>query len=222
MGKGLLSKAISLAMAPGESIAHLKFVFLEEKNGDADAAVAALCEKLAATVIGEKKLSTSDLAILQLMEDSSYHLAALRSPDPVLYAGWFFGVKGSRLFEPYGFLRDLLDPWPAKGMATVHAGVTEAKVDHQLGTQVLVEAHPLGFLPRSWKVTGRCDRLSWEVSTSALKLDRPASRDLTFAWRAREDPAPRCDVCGAKLTMELQRPGEPEHVKVGGHGWEPE
>ena len=230
IGKGLLSKGVSFAMALGESVAHIKLVFLEQTTGDSDAVIAEVCRALGAIVIGDKRLSTPDLAVLQLMEDSTYHLFGLESLDPVLYAGWFFGVRGLRLFESYGILRVLLDPWPAKGEVTIPAGATEAEVEHKLGTQVLIEAKPSGYINRPWKergvVSAQGKVRDWQVTgiseqLCVLKLDAPSPVANTFLWRGREDPMPVCDICGMPLVMELVEPDGDDNENVWGERWGP-
>ena len=74
-GRGILSRSISFAMARPRGVAHLKLLFLEERVGEADAAVHEVCQGLGATVLGDKRLPTAELAVLQLMEDTTAHLA---------------------------------------------------------------------------------------------------------------------------------------------------
>ena len=59
---------------------------------------------MGAHILGDKSLTTPDLAVLQLMEDTMYNLAALESPDSNLYSACFFGVLGRRVFQSYGVL----------------------------------------------------------------------------------------------------------------------
>lgn len=219
LGAGLLSRSSSFVMGHTESAAHVKLLFLDQTPGESDAAIAAVCAELGAAVIGDKRLPTADLAVLQLVEDTMYHLAALEEPDPELYAAWFFGVKGRRLFQSYGLLHGKLDEGWVKGTTTIVAGMAEAPMEHGLGTQVKVEAQPSGFLPKGWRIKGHADGRAWEVTAAGVELDRPASRDLTFAWRARQDTHPVCDVCGARLDMVLVPPTGAEAEEVGGARW---
>jgi hypothetical protein len=217
MGKGLMSKAISFRMAHGRSVAHIKLVFLEKVKGDSDEAVAEFAKVLGAIVLGNKRTSAPGTIVVQLMADSTYHLFALESPDPELYAAWYFGTNGSRLFESYGFLREMLKEWPAKGEVTIPAGASSVVVDHRLGIQALAEAKPAGYVNRPWVEQGVVSAdgkvRDWHIDIGEqvmIKLDSPSPADCTFLWHAREDPTPVCDICGMKLVMVLSPPDGPE------------
>lgn len=205
-GRGLLSRSISFVMGRPQSVAHLKLLFVEDQGCQTDAAIDALCREMGAAVIGDRKLATAELAVLQLMEDTMSHLTALQTLAPELYASWFYGVGGLRLFQSYGILFGQLQEGWVRGEATLSAGMGQAKVEHGLGSQVVVEAQPLGFLPKGWKRKGRVDARGWEVTSSFVKLEQPADRSITFSWRARQDTTPRCDICGKGLEMVLVPP----------------
>jgi len=222
VGAGLLSRSISFAMGRPQSFAHVKLVFLEQSIGDAEAAIQEVSTALGAQVLGDKSLTTPDLAVLQLMEDTMYHLAALESPDPAFYSAWFSGVRGRRLFQSYGVLYGKLREGWTKGESTIAAGETEAEVEHGLGNQVVVEAQALGFLPSGWRRKGRVDARRWEVTATVVKIESPTWRDITFSWRAGQDKTPRCDICGNELQMVLVPPSGPVVQKDGGDRWGPE
>jgi hypothetical protein len=234
IGQGLFSKAVSLGMFYGQSGAHVKLLFLEETPGDSDPAVNELCRALGAQVIGEKRQLTPDQAILQLMEDSSHHLFALESPDAALYAAWFFGTRGARLFESYGVLRKLLERqrWPAKGEVTIPAGATQAVIDLPLAEAVngtagrcpatpVVEIKPAGSVGRPWGdkgvVSAEGKVREWKLDQvgdeTIIKFDGPAPAAFSFRVRAQEDHTPTCDICGARLEWTLIPPANPD---VGG------
>ena len=117
-------------------------------------------------------------------------MAALESPGPTVYAAWFFGVRGHRLFQSYGLRYGKLREGRTKGEATIPAGELEVEVEHVLGNQIRVQAHlpEQARVPqddKGWKPKGTFLGQAWQVERITekgfvLKLERPAAGAVPF------------------------------------------
>jgi hypothetical protein len=151
------------------------------------------------------------------MENTMSHLECLQSGSEDLYGSWLFGVERLGLHQSYGLLRKLTEEW-TKGKIGIPPGEIEVVVPHELGTQVVVEACPMGNAggALNWHRSGKLtefskDPINWGLiqpygQPTVLRIGEPLPVAIEFQWRAKQDTTPRCDLCGAELEFSITGP----------------